>query len=246
MAERDEQRRRELFEQLAATGSIDTRNELAESYAPLAEYFAKRYKNRAHDGDDLSQVAQLALLKAIDRFDVTVGVAFATFAGRTIDGELKRYFRDHSWTIRVPRSLQEASLAVRAAAEQLTMENGVAPTVPELAERTGLDGDLVLQALDVRSALQVESIDKPVARDGDTVSVAATLGEEDEALERSEARMAMRSLLKTLPDRERTIVELRFYDRLSQQQIADRMGISQMHVSRLLRGALESLRSELH
>ena len=246
MAERDEQRRRELFEQLAATGSADARNELVESYAPLAEYFANRYKNRTDDHDDLRQVAHLALVKAVDRFDPDVGVAFSTFAGRTIDGELKRHFRDRSWAVRVPRSLQEAALAVRAAADELTMSKGAAPTVDELVERTGYDAEVVIQALDVRTAMQAQSIDRPGGGDGDEGrAVSAVLGEHDPELERAEVTMAMRTLIATLPERERTIVELRFYGELTQQQIADRLGISQMHVSRLLRGALMTLRGQL-
>ncbi|MGF1595487.1 MAG: SigB/SigF/SigG family RNA polymerase sigma factor [Acidimicrobiales bacterium] len=242
MAERDEQRRRELFEELASTGSVEIRNELVESYAPLAEFFANRYKQRATDNDDLRQVAQLALVKAVDRFDPAQGAAFSTFAGRTIDGELKRHFRDRTWAVRVPRGLQEAALEVRNAADELALGNGRAPTVEELAEHTGYETDMVLQALDVRSAQRAASIDRPADDDEGANPIATTLGVTDANFGRTEAGLAVRALMAELPKRERRIVELRFYGELTQQQIADRMGISQMHVSRLLRAALEAMR----
>ena len=211
----------------------------------MAEYFANRYKRSGSDNDDLRQVAQLALLKAIDRFDLTQGAGFSTFAGRTIDGELKRYFRDKTWAVRVPRSLQEAGLAVRNAADELALEQGRPATVPELADRTGLETDVVVQALDVQSAVQAASIDKPAASDGEGHSVADLLGSVDANIERTDTSITIRSVLDRLPERERRIVELRFYGERTQQEIADEIGISQMHVSRLLRQALTMLRSEL-
>ncbi len=243
MPERSEERRKQLFEELDATGSAEAREELALSYAPLAEYFANRYKRGASDHDDLRQVAQLALLNAIDRFDLSRGAGFSTFAGRTIDGELKRYFRDKTWAVRVPRSLQEAGLAVRNAADDLALEQGRPATVTELAERTGLEIDVVVQALDVQSAAQAMSIDKPAAGEGQSVS--DVLGSIDTNIERTDTSITIRSLLEQLPDRERRIVELRFYGEKTQQEIADEIGISQMHVSRLLRRALTMLRAEL-
>lgn len=245
MADRDEERRAELFAVLAATGSVDARNELVESYAPLAEYFANRYKNRTTDHEDLRQVAQLALVKAVDRFDPDQGAAFSTFAGRTIDGELKRYFRDKTWAVRVPRSLQEAALAVRNAADRLAVENGRPATVAELVEHTGFETELVLQALDVQVAQQGRSIDQPAGDEAGATPLAAVIGAADENFERTDAALAVRALLDELPAREREIVELRFYGEMTQQQIADQLGISQMHVSRLLRSALASLRPHL-
>ncbi len=244
MAERDEERRRQLFEELAATGSTKVRNELVESYIPLAEYFANRYRKRAAADEDIRQVAQLALVKAVDRFDPSYGVQFSTFAGRTIDGELKRYFRDKSWSVRVPRSLQEMALEVRGAVDRLSLELGRPPSIDELSEATGHDPELVLQALDVQTAQRAQSIDRPAGDDG-SATIASLLGGTDRNFERSEAMLAVRSLLDTLPERERAIVEMRFFEELTQQAIADRMDISQMHVSRLLRRALESLRGQL-
>ncbi len=245
MADRDEGRRRELFAELASTGSVEARNELVESYAPLAEFFAKRYKKRVAEHEDLRQVAHLALVKAVDRFDPDVGVAFSTFAGRTIDGELKRYFRDKSWIVRVPRSLQEAALEVRDAADRLAIENGRPATIDDLVEQTGYESDVVIQALDVQSAQQAKSIDQPSGGTTDGVTIGAALGDDDASYERTDVKLAMRNLLEALPAREREIVELRFYGDLTQQQIADRLGVSQMHVSRLLRGALRTLRGHL-
>ncbi len=245
MTERDEQRRRALFADLATTGSIDARNELVESYAPLAEYFANRYRRSGHDHEDIRQVAKLALVRAVDRFDPTVGVAFSTFAGRTIDGELKRHFRDRSWAVRVPRSLQEMALTVRQAADELAVENGRPATVDDLVTRTGLGADDVLQALDVRNALSAQSIDRP-DDDDDRVALSAVLGTSDANFEQVEARLAVRRVIEELPERERRIVELRFYDEMTQQEIADLLGISQMHVSRLLRSTLQTLRASFH
>lgn len=245
MPERDEQRRRKLFEELAATGSTDAREELIASYAPLAEFFANRYKQGPTDDEDLRQVAQLALIKAIDRYDLAQGAGFSTFAGRTIDGELKRYFRDKTWAVRVPRSLQEAGLVVRNAADDLAMENGRPATVDELAERTGLESDVVLQALDVRSAVQASSIDRPDSGDPQGQAISAMLGSTDANFERTETSLAVTTMLERLPQRERLVVELRFYREMTQQEIADEIGISQMHVSRLLRKALALLRAEL-
>lgn len=244
MAERSDEHRQQLFEELARTGSVDVRNELVESFAPLAEYFANRYRKRGADHEDLRQVAHLALVRAVDRFDPEVGVAFSTFAGRTIDGELKRHFRDKSWAVRVPRSLQEAALEVRNAADQLAVENGRPATVDDLVERTGLDAETVLQALDVRVAMQPKSLERPTGGE-DGLDLGSTLGGVDANIERTDVRLAMRHLIEGLPERERRIVEMRFYEELTQQQIADRMGISQMHVSRLLRATLTELRDQL-
>ena len=243
MAERDEARRQELFAELAETGSVETRNELVESYAPLAEFFAHRYRKQATDPEDLRQVAHLALVKAVDRFDPEVGVNFSTFAGRTIDGELKRYFRDRTWSVRVPRSLQETSVEVRALIDTLTAENNRSPTVAELAERTGYGTDVIVQALDVQTAQRAKSLDAPTGDRHEGATVSATIGDVDHSFHRTELQLTMRTLLDDLDDRDREIIELRFFHDMTQQQIADRLGISQMHVSRLLRSAIEMLRS---
>lgn len=244
--ETEQEERDRLFVSYVETRSEKVRNELVESYAPLAEFFAKRYRNRGAESDDLRQVAQLALVKAVERFDPEFGVKFSTFAGRTIDGELKRYFRDRTWSVRVPRSLQERSLEVRRTVERLSLDLGRAPTVDQLAEATGLSSDEVLEALDVQSAYTSASLDRPTGSGDDSdLTLGASLGSTDDAYEATEAAVAVRSLLDTLPDRERRILELRFFGELSQSEIAEQVGISQMHVSRLLRKTLEQLRSTM-
>lgn len=243
MSDEEEERRRVLFEELAKTGSIEARNELVESYAPLAEYFANRYKNRVRDHDDLRQAAQMALVKAVDRFDPSLGFKFSTFAGRTIDGEIKRYFRDHSWAVRMPRGIKEDALTVRAAVDELTTSRGSSPTVADLVDYTGLDHDAVLLALNAPAAMTADSIHRTEGDEAGT-SIAAKLGGDDVRFEQSEAKITIDVLMEKLSDRERTIVELRFKNDLTQQEIADHIGISQMHVSRLLRRALEAMRRQ--
>ncbi|MEZ5379532.1 MAG: SigB/SigF/SigG family RNA polymerase sigma factor [Acidimicrobiales bacterium] len=242
-AARDAERER-LFLELRETGSQDVRNRLVESYAPLVVYFAKRYSNRGVPDEDLRQTAQLACVKAVDRFDPTLGIKFSTFAGRTIEGELKRYFRDKTWAVRVPRSLQERSAEVRKTIDAMSADLGRPPSVQELAERTGYSDDEIIEALDVQTAYRASSIDLPAGTkdDGPGHALAARLGETDGGFHQAEVSMAVQSLIEKLPDREREIIELRFFGGLKQQEIADRMGISQMHVSRLLRRALDQMR----
>jgi RNA polymerase sigma-B factor len=242
---RDDAWRSAKFEELAATGSQDVRNELVESFAPLAEFFAKRYKDRGVESQDLRQVAQLALVKAVDRFDADFGVQFSTFAGRTIDGELKKYFRDKSWSVRVPRSLQERSALIRQMRDALSAENGRAPTIEQISEASGLSVDEVIEGLDAQSAYRSSSLDVGSSDSEEGMSIAATLGANDPGFHQTELEMAVKDMLAGLPERDRTIIELRFFENLSQHEIADRVGISQMHVSRLLRRSFDELRTKL-
>lgn len=244
MTDGREATRRALFDEYARTGSTEARNAIVESFAPLAEYFAARYRDRGVASDDLRQVAQLALVKAADRFDPTLGVKFSTFAGRTMDGELKRYFRDRTWPMRVPRSLKELSADVRRAVEVLTRENDRSPTVAELADYLKIDHDLVVEALDVQDAYRPTSLDRPAGEDEST-SLVDLLGTTDPDLAHRLDAMTVSDLLATLDERERRIVELRFYEGLSQSEIAERVGLSQMHVSRLLRASFQQLRAHL-
>jgi RNA polymerase sigma-B factor len=203
MTDRDSDEVREaLFDELEQTGSTRARDALIESYTPLADYFARRYRGRGAEDDDLRQVARLGLVNALDRFDRSVGVKFSTFAGRTIDGELKRHFRDRTWSLRVPRSLKQLSTDVRRAGDELTAELGRAPTVKEIADRIGADEDLVIEALDVQSAYRPKSLDQR-AGDSDGAPLHSTIGSSDRGLERAELRMAVDALLETLPERER-------------------------------------------
>ncbi len=245
MTRRDDAWRAEKFAELARTGSPAIRNELVESFAPLAEYFAKRYKDRGVESEDLRQVAQLALVSAVDRFDPEFGVQFSTFAGRTIDGELKKYFRDRSWAVRVPRSLQERSAPLRQVREQLSNEQSRPPTIEELAERADLSVDEVIEALDAQSAYRASSIDAGRGDDDDEMAFSSRLGASDPGFHRTELEMALRDMVAELSERDRTIIELRFFEELSQTEIAERVGISQVHVSRLLRRSLEELREKM-
>jgi RNA polymerase sigma-B factor len=231
------------FRELQATGDEDIRKELIEAHIGLADYFARRYRNRGVSADDLRQIAYVGLVKAVDRFDPERNVKFATFAGRTMDGELKRWFRDRTWAVRVPRHAQELHLQVRKAAETLNQELGRSPKPAELAERTGLDVAEVLEALDAAQAYRAKSIDRPSPGEDDGPSFQLSDGEQGYG--RVEARVVVQELLEDLPERERKILELRFYGQLSQSQIAEQVGISQMHVSRLLRRTIDQLRERL-
>jgi RNA polymerase sigma-B factor len=216
------------------------RNRLVEEHADLAEHFVRRYAGRGLARDDLRQMALLAMVKAADRFEPERGVAFSTFASRTIDGELKRQFRDRSWSVRPPRALQELHLALRRADEELTQELGRHPRIDELAERLDVNEEDVLEALEAGAAHHADSLDAPIG-DGDR-STADRLGSRDAGFVRTEGRLLVEDLLETLPERERTILELRFYENLSQEEIAERIGVSQSYLSRLLRRTLLDLR----
>ncbi|MEZ5244896.1 MAG: SigB/SigF/SigG family RNA polymerase sigma factor [Acidimicrobiales bacterium] len=235
-----------LFEAFAADPSETNRNAIVESFVPLAEYFAARYRDRGAESADLRQVAMLALVKAVDRFDPSIGVQFSTFAGRTIDGELKRYFRDATWSVHVPRSLQERSLHVRAVVDELALRLGASPTVDQIAAETGLDTDAVLEALDVQRSYRASSIDSAASSaDEAPRATPPALTTTDVDVDRFDTKMAISGLLETLPPREREILELRFAGSLTQSEIAERVGVSQMHVSRLIRRSLETLREQI-
>jgi RNA polymerase sigma-B factor len=220
---------------------LTARNRLVEEHADLAEHFARRYAGRGLAREDLRQMALLAMVKAADRFEPSRGVAFATFASRTIDGELKRQFRDRSWSVRPPRALQELHLALRRADEELTQELGRQPRLDELAERLEVSEENVLEALEAGAAHHADSLDAPVG-DGERTT-ADRLGVGDVGFGRTEGRMVVEELLETLPERERMILELRFYENLSQEEIAERIGVSQSYLSRLLRRTLLDLRA---
>ena len=225
----------------ATRPDLTERNRLVEEHADLAEHFARRYSGRGLARDDLRQMAMLAMVKAADRFEPERGVAFSTFASRTIDGELKRSFRDRSWSVRPPRALQELHLTLRRADEELTHELGRHPTLGELAERLEVGEEDVLEAMEAGAAHHAESLDAPMGDSERTPS--DRLGAGDIGFARTEGRMLVEDLLQTLPERERMILELRFYENLSQEEIAERIGVSQSYLSRLLRRTLLDLRS---
>lgn len=232
-----------LFEELARTGRRRTRNRIVEEHMGLAVHIAKRYNARAGRDDDIEQVAMLGLVKAVDRFDPEVGVPFAAFAGRTIEGEIKRHFRDATWSIKVPRGAKELHLSVRRGSEELSAKLGRSPSVSEVATHLELSEDDVITGLSVGEARRVESIDPP-SGDGDGVSSARqrATSMRDGGFVDVENEAVVDELLATLDDREREIVRLRFFEEMSQVDIAEIVGVSQMHVSRLLRRAFAELR----
>src|SRR3954471_11846600 len=221
------------------------RDELVSLHMPLVEYLARRFRNRGEPLDDLVQVATIGLIKSIDRFDTERGVEFSTYATPTIVGEIKRHFRDKGWAIRVPRRLQELKLALTKTTGELSQQLGRSPTVAELAERLGMSEEEVLEGLESANAYAAVSLDAPESTDEGGGAVSDSLGEYDEALDRVEYREALKPLLDELPVREKKILMLRFFGNMTQSQIAIQLGISQMHVSRLLARTLIQLREGL-
>jgi len=235
---------RSKLEEYARTGNKDLRDEIVRSQVGLAEYLARRFKNRGEPIEDLIQVAPLGLLKAVERFDPSRGLEFSTFATPTIVGELKRHFRDKGWAVRVPRRVQELHLRMGTVVNNLSQELGRSPTIPEIAQRAEVSVDEVLEAMEAGRAYRFSSIDAPAADDDDRAQspAAAQLGEDDTGLEEVEQRMLLSPLIASLPKREQMIIHLRFFRGMTQSEIASRLGISQMHVSRLLARSLVQLR----
>ncbi|MBP2584644.1 RNA polymerase sigma-B factor [Streptomyces sp. PvR006] len=222
----------------------ELRNQLVRMHLPLVEHLARRFRNRGEPLDDLTQVATIGLIKSVDRFDPERGVEFSTYATPTVVGEIKRHFRDKGWAVRVPRRLQELRLSLTTATAELSQQHGRSPTVHELAERLGISEEEVLEGLESANAYSTLSLDVPDT-DDESPAVADTLGAEDEALEGVEYRESLKPLLEGLPPREKRILLLRFFGNMTQSQIAQEVGISQMHVSRLLARTLASLREKL-
>ena len=213
------------------------REALVLRYLPLARHLSRRYFTAA-EGEDLEQVASLGLLKAIDRYDPTRGIAFTSFAVPTILGELKRYFRDFGWSVRVPRSLTELAARIEAASEPT--ESGRPPTVEELARRLDTDTESILEARQLRTAHHAASLDTPLNDDRD-LTLVETIAVDDDGYEHAEDAADLDRLLAALPDRERTILRLRFQEDMTQREISRRVGLSQMHVSRLINSTLAEL-----
>ncbi|MGW1215774.1 SigB/SigF/SigG family RNA polymerase sigma factor [Streptomyces sp. NPDC002499] len=222
----------------------DLRNRLVRMHLPLVEHLARRFRNRGEPLDDLTQVATIGLIKSVDRFDPERGVEFSTYATPTVVGEIKRHFRDKGWAVRVPRRLQELRLSLTTATAELSQLHGRSPTVHELAEKLGISEEEVLEGLESANAYSTLSLDVPDT-DDESPAVADTLGAEDEALEGVEYRESLKPLLEDLPPREKRILLLRFFGNMTQSQIAQEVGISQMHVSRLLARTLAQLREKL-
>jgi RNA polymerase sigma-B factor len=223
-------------------GDLLAREELVERFLPLARDLALRYTYTDEPFDDLLQVASLGLIKAIDRFEPGRGTKFTSYAAPTILGELKRHFRDKGWALHVPRDLQERTLAVSRATEDLSKRLGRSPKVREVAAELGCGVEEVLEAQEASASDEAASLDAPTARDDDdAASLVDLMGDIDSSYELVESRDAIASTWKALPDVERQVLELRFMHDLTQREIGERIGYSQMHVSRLLRRALDRL-----
>lgn len=241
---------REIFEQYRAAETEDEkaslREALVDQYIGLVEFLARRFRNRGEPLEDLTQVGTIGLLKAIDRFDLDREVEFSTYATPTIVGEIKRHFRDKGWAVRVPRRLQELHLELTKIISKLGQDLGRSPTVAEIATATGFSEEEVLEGLEIAQAYSFTSLDAPIdSEDSDSTSFADQMGGEDESLETIEYRASIAPEMERLPERERRILFLRFYRGMTQSEIAARLGISQMHVSRLLNRTLGQLRDSL-
>lgn len=233
-----------LFHEFRSSGRRSVRNRIVEQHMGLAVHIAKRYNVSAGRDDDIEQVAMLALVKAVDRFDPEVGVPFSAFAGRTIEGEIKRHFRDATWSVKVPRGAKELHLAVRRANDELSASLGRSPTVDEVAARLEVGRDDVVTGLAAGQARRVGTIDPAPGDDDVSIDRRVAASEHEIGFGDVENEAVIDGLLAQLPEREREIVRLRFYDDLSQAEIAEIVGVSQMHVSRLLRKAFDQMRNQ--
>jgi RNA polymerase sigma-B factor len=237
---------RALFRACAERGDAAAREELVRRFMPLAAQLARRYSNNREPLDDLLQVASLGLVKAVDRYSLDRGTAFSSFAVPTILGELKRHFRDVGWAVHVPRALQELTLRVRGEVDELSRRLGRSPTPAEVARSLDEPVESVIEALESATAHHAVSLDAPLGNgDPDDRDSAwhERLGVEEDGYDRAEWRGALERGIRALPERDRTILALRFDQELTQSEIAERIGVSQMHVSRLLRRALDRLRA---
>ncbi len=239
--QRDELRRK--FAEFARTRDPKLRHQLIEAHLGLAEYLARRFSNRGEPLDDLVQVGSVGLLKAVDRFEPVRGVEFSTYATHTIVGELKRHFRDKGWAVRAPRRMQELYLRLGKVVATLSQELGRSPTIQELATEAQVSEEEVLEALEAGQAYRFSSLDAPSPAEEDGDNMASYLGKDDSGLVDAEHRAALSPLISSLPPREQMILHLRFFEGMTQSEIAGRLGISQMHVSRLLARSLAQLRT---
>jgi RNA polymerase sigma-B factor len=222
------------------------RDAIIERCVPLADHIARRFSNRGEPLEDLVQVARIGLLKTVNRFDVNTGSEFLSFAVPTILGEVRRHFRDHGWSVKVPRRLKDLSSQLTRARAELSQQLGRAPTASEIASHLDLDRQEVVEAIIASSGYSTSSSDAPVAKDGDERrTVSHTFGGADANLDKVLEVETVRPLIAALPQRERTVLKLRFFENMTQTQIAQRLGISQMHVSRLLARALATLRQQV-
>ena len=239
-----------LFDVIADPASSDAqravaRDDLVALHLPLVEHCARRFRNRGEPFEDLVQVGTIGLIKSVDRFDTDRGVEFSTYATPTIIGEIKRHFRDKGWAIRVPRRLQELRMQIRSTTAELTQSLGRSPTPSEIAERIGCTMEEVVEGIESSNAYSTLSLDASDNSEDSALSMLDTLGVDDQGIEHVELRESLKPLLERLPPREKNILMLRFFKNMTQSQIATEVGVSQMHVSRLLTRTLEHLREAL-
>lgn len=221
------------------------RDDLVRLHLPLVEHCARRFRNRGEPFEDLVQVGTIGLIKSVDRFDVERGVEFSTYATPTIIGEIKRHFRDKGWAIRVPRRLQELRMQITSASAELTQSLGRSPTPSELALRIGCSVDDVIEGIESSNAYATLSLDAGDGSDDGVFTMLDSMGVDDAGIEHVELRESIKPLLENLPPREKNILMLRFFKNMTQSQIAAEVGVSQMHVSRLLTKTLDHLREAL-
>ena len=231
----------EAFARLRARPDRALRNRLVEDHRWLAEVCARRLSRRGEPLDDLVQVALLGLVKAVDRFDPDFGVPFKAYATQTMRGELRRHYRDHTWALKVPRRMKDLSVGMAAVVDRLTQRLGRTPTVAELAREVGVGEDEIVETLAASAGYRTCSLEAPAGRDDRADPV--ELGVDDAELTSAEVRPDVARMLATLPARQRVVIYLRFYRQMTQQEIGDRLGLSQVHISRLLRSALDTLRA---
>ncbi len=238
---------RVLLRRYHEQGDLAAREQLIEQYMSLVRSLARRYAYRGEQLDDLIQIGAIGLIKAIDRFDLDRGVELTTYATPNIIGEIKRHFRDKGWSVRVPRGLQELNVQLSRMMEQLTVQLGRSPTIAELAKAAGVGEEDVLEALESGRAYTSLSLNSGGGsdEDGGEIDPLESIGTEEHEYEISEDRAVLKPGFRVLDDRERTILHLRFFKGLTQSQIAQQVGISQMHVSRLIRRSLEKIRDEI-
>ena len=242
----DKEKTRELFRRFKEEGDMDAREKLVMSHLNLVRFIANKFKNRGEPIDDLVQVGYLGLLKAIDRFDPSRGLEFTTFATPTIMGEIKRHFRDKGWSVRVPRRLQELSAKVNQATDTLTSQLQRSPTVAEIADYLDATVDEVLEAMESSSAYSSVSLETPSGTDDDdTPSVIDRYATEDSDLAFTDDRIIIEEALASFSPREREVIEMRFLKGMTQIEIAEKLGISQVQVSRLLRRTLKKIQDKI-
>ena len=235
---------RELLRRYHLHGDRSAREELVQRHLPLVRALARRYAGRGESLDDIEQVGAIGLIKAIDRYELEREVALTTYATPNVVGEIKRHFRDKGWAIRIPRGLQELNARMSSTIERLTAELGRSPSIAEIAQKLDTTPEQVLEALEAGSAYSPVSLSAGPGADGE-LDPMETIGSEDDNFERTEQRASLEPALEMLPGREREILRMRFEDGLTQTQIAEQIGVSQMHVSRLIRKSLARMRQEL-